>query len=229
MRELARLLRYSRPYVPHLAASVVLMACVGAAQALTALLIGPIFDRVLNPATADAPVLLCTIPILKRQVYLNSLMPSSIHNVWTMVAAGILAVFLVKGLCDYFANYLINYVGFSAVADLRQTVFDRVLHQDANFFENNSTARVMSSIMNDLEKIQVATSHILADWLRQSFTVIFLLWVVMQKDWRLAVFSLTVLPFVLVPTFLLGPRIRRTTRSAQDHAAELNQGLQETL
>src|SRR5229473_1638428 len=229
MRELARLLRYSRPYVPHLAASVVLMACVGAAQALTALLIGPIFDRVLNPASADAPVLLCTIPILKRQVYLNSLMPSSIHNVWTMVAAGILSVFLVKGLCDYFANYLINYTGFSAVTDLRQTVFERVLHQDAHFFEANSTARVMSSIMNDLEKIQVALSHILADWLRQSFTALGLLAVVLQRDWKLAIVSLTVLPFVLVPTLRLGRRIRRTTRTAQDNAAELNQVLQESL
>jgi len=55
MRELGRLLRYSRPYTPHLIVSVVLMACVGAAQALTALLIGPIFDRVLNPASAEAP------------------------------------------------------------------------------------------------------------------------------------------------------------------------------
>jgi subfamily B ATP-binding cassette protein MsbA len=229
MRELARLLRYSRPYVPHLAVSVVLMACVGAAQALTALLIGPIFDRVLNPATADAPVLLCTIPILKRQIYLNSLMPASIHNVWTMVAIGILSVFLVKGLCDYFANYLINYVGFSAVTDLRQSVFERVLHQDAHFFESNSTGRVMSSIMNDLEKIQVATSHILADWLRQSFTALALAAVVLQTDWKLAVVSLTLLPFVLVPTLRLGRRIRRTTRHAQDDAAELNQVLQETL
>ena len=87
----------------------------------------------------------------------------------------------------------------------------------------------MSSIMNDLEKIQVATSHMLADWLRQSFSVIFLLWVVVQKDWRLALVSLTVLPFVLVPTLRIGRRVRRTTRHAQDDAAELNQILQETL
>jgi ATP-binding cassette, subfamily B, bacterial MsbA len=229
MKELGRLLRYSRPYTPHLSISVVLMACVGAAQALTALLIGPIFDRVLNPSSADAPVPLLKVPVLHRQLYLNDFMPASVHNVWTMVAAGILAVFLVKGLCDYFANYLINYVGYSAVTDLRQTVFDRVLHQDANFFEANSTARVMSSIMNDLEKIQVALSHILADWLRQSFTALGLLAVVLQTDWKLAIVALTVLPFVLVPTLRLGRRIRRTTRSAQDATAELNQVLQETL
>ena len=229
MSELGRLLRFSRPYTPYLVLSVLLMACVGAAQALTALLIGPIFDRVLNPASADTPVLLVTLPIFRHKVYLSDLMPASIHNVWTMVAVGILAVFFVKGLCDYCANYLINYVGFSAVTDLRQTVFDRVVHQDAHFFEANSTARVMSSIMNDLEKIQVALSQILADWLRQSFTALGLLAVLLQIDWKLAGVSLTMLPFVLVPTLRLGRRIRRTTRSAQDNAAELNQVLQETL
>ena len=229
MKELSRLLRYSRPYTGHLFFSVILMACVGAAQALTALLIGPIFDRVLNPASEETPVSLFTIPLIKKQIMLGDLLPASIHNVWTMVAIAILAVFLIKGLCDYAANYLINYVGFSAVTDLRQTVFDRVLQQDAQFFESNSTARVMSSIMNDLEKIQVALSHILADWLRQTFTALGLLAVLLQTDWKLAFVSLTVLPFVLVPTLRLGRRIRRTTRAAQDNAAELNQVLQETL
>ena len=146
-----------------------------------------------------------------------------------MVAVAIVATFFIKGVCDYFGNYFINYVGFSAVTDLRQTVFDKVLRQDAHFFESNSTGRVMSSIMNDIEKIQVATSHMLADWLRQTFTVVFLLCVVIQKDWRLALVSLTLLPFVLVPTLRIGRRIRRTTRSAQDEAADLNQILQETI
>ena len=123
-----------------------------------------------------------------------------------------------------------NYVGLSAVTDLRQDVFDRVVRQDAHFFESNSTARVMSSIMNDLEKIQVAMSHILADLLRQSFTAIALLLVVLQTDWKLRFRQLDAcLPFVLLPTLRLGRRIRRTTRSAQDNAAELNQVLQETL
>ncbi len=229
MSELGRLLRYSRRYTFHLVLSVFLMACVGAAQALTVRLIGPIFDRVLNPASADAPVLLFTIPIWRHEVYLDRLMPASVHNVWTMVAVGILAVFAIKGLCDYAGNYLVNYVGLSAVTDLRQDVFDRVVQQDAHFFESHSTARVMSSIMNDLEKIQVALSHMLADLLRQGFTALALGVVVLQTDWRLALVSLTVLPFVLFPTLRLGRRIRRTTRSAQDNAAELNQVLQETL
>jgi subfamily B ATP-binding cassette protein MsbA len=70
----------------------------------------------------------------------------------------------------------------------------------------------MSSVMNDIEKIQVATSHMLADWLRRAFSVVGLLYVVFQQDWKLALVSLTLLPFVLVPTLRIGRRIRRTTR-----------------
>jgi len=228
MRQFGRLLRYVRPYSLVFFGSVVLMAIVGACQALTALLIKPVFDEVLTPTVPNEPVSF-HIALIHKTIYLHQFLPSSIHNVWVMVAISILFVFFVKGLCDYAGNYLINYVGVSAVTDLRQQVFDRVLRQDAQFFESNATARVMSSIMNDVEKIQVATSHILADWLRQSFSGIGLLCVLIGIDWKLALISLTLLPFVLIPTARIGRRIRRTTRRVQDHTADLNEILQETI
>jgi subfamily B ATP-binding cassette protein MsbA len=229
MTELLRLLAYARRYWLYLVLSVLLMALVGAAHGSIALLIGPIFDFVLNPAAPDRPVLLFTIPVLQRPVYLNQFMPAGVHNVASMVAFAILVVFAVKGICDYLANYMINYAGFSAVTDMRNTVFEKVLRHGSEFFEAHSTGRLMSSIMNDIEKIQVATSHILADLLRQSFIVVFLLFVILRKDWQLAVLSLVVMPLILVPTARLGRRIRRTSRRAQDQAAEVNEILQETL
>jgi ATP-binding cassette, subfamily B, bacterial MsbA len=229
VKDRLRLIALARPYWPMLAGSVLLMACVGAAHAMIAFLIGPVFDRVLNPASADTPVLLFTVPVFKHAVYLNQLVPSGLSNIWNKVAFAILIVFLVKGLCDYFGNYLVNYVGVSAVTDLRNRVFEKVIRQGAQFFESNSTGKLMSSIMNDIEKIQVATSHILADLLRQAFIVLGLLFVLLHNDWKLGLVSLTVLPFVLAPTARLGKRIRRTTRRAQDDTAELNQILQETL
>jgi subfamily B ATP-binding cassette protein MsbA len=229
MKDFLRLLTYARRYWFFLTLSVMLMAVVGAAHASIALLIGPIFDRVLKPSSPDTPVVLFTIPVLNQPFYLSQLAPSSIHNIWTMVAFAILLVFAVKGVCDYLANYMVNYVGFSAVTDLRNTVFEKVLRHGSQFFEAHSTGRLMSSIMNDIEKIQVATSHILADLLRQSFVVLGLLFVVLHKDWRLAVASLVFMPLILVPTARLGRRIRRTSRSTQDNTAEINQILQEAL
>src|SRR5437879_13290066 len=86
-----------------------------------------------------------------------------------MVAIALLIVFAAKGICDYFANYMINYVGFSAVTDLRNAVFEKVLRHGSAFFEAHATGRLMSSIMNDIEKIQVAASHFLVDLLAQPF------------------------------------------------------------
>jgi subfamily B ATP-binding cassette protein MsbA len=229
MKDLLRLLAFAKNYWGAILLSVILMACVGAAHGMIALLIGPIFDRVLNPAAPDTPVVLFTDPIFHHPVSLNQLVPGSIHNIWTMVAFAIVSVFVIKGVCDYLANYLVNYAGFSAVTDLRNTVFDKVVRQGAQFFEAHSTGRLMSSIMNDIEKIQVAVSHILADLLRQTFVVLGLLFVILHKDWKLALVSLTVLPFVLAPTARIGRRIRRTSRLTQDRAAELNEILQETL
>jgi subfamily B ATP-binding cassette protein MsbA len=229
MKELFRLLRYVKPYLGTLIVSVALMAFAGGAHGLIAVLIQPIFDRALNPASPEEAVLLFEVPLFKHPVYLADIVPGWIHNVWTMTAFAILLAFFVRGLADYIGNYLINRVGLSAVTDLRQEVFDRVLRQDAQFFDTTSTGRLMSSIMNDIDKIQVATSHILADWLRQSFVGAALLFVIVQRDWRLALFSLTVLPIVMLPTIKLGQWIRKSTRRAQDDTAELNQILQETI
>ena len=228
MRDLYRLLRYAKPYIPALIASVIFMAVVGLSQGLLLVLIPLVFERVLQPSAPDTPALLFTIPHTHIPVYLNSFFPF-VHNIWTMVACGILVCFIANGISDYLGNYLVNWVGISAVMDLRQEVFDRVLQQDAQFFENQTTGRIMSSIMNDIEKIQISVSTMLADWLRQMFTAVFLLLAMVTINWKLSIMGLLVFPVVAFLTTRLGKRIRRTTRHAQDMAAGLNQILQETL
>lgn len=229
MKELFRLLRYARPYTPALLASVILMGVVGATQGVLVKIVPFIFDRVLQPGSPEGPVELLYVPWLDKRLLLDSFVPRGIHNIWTMVAFGILLCFLAKGICDYFGNYLINLVGLSTVMDLRQGVFDHVMRQDAHFFENQSTGRIMSSIMNDADKIQVAVSTMLADWLRQIFTLLALLVAMISIDWRLSLISLLIVPVVGGLTAKLGRRIRRTTRYAQDRAADLNQILQEAI
>jgi subfamily B ATP-binding cassette protein MsbA len=204
------------------------MAIVGLSQGLLVKLIPFVFERVLDPRSPDVPAVLLSLPN-GYKLFLNDIFPAQIHNIWTMVAFGILACFLAKGLCDYFGNYLINWVGVSAVMDLRQDVFDRVLHQDAKFFEDQPTGRIMSSIMNDIDRIQVSISTMLADWMRQMFTALFLLLAMVTTNWRLSLISLFVFPVVAFLTMRLGRRIRKTTRHAQNMAAGLNEILQETL
>lgn len=229
MSELIRLLRYVKPHRIRFSGAVLMMIGVGFFEAVAALLIGPIFDRVLNPQAPDSTVVLFTVPHVHKTVYLNLLVPSWIHNVWTVVAVFVIGVTLGKAICEYLANYLINFVGYSTIMDLRNQLYERIIHQSMSFFHRHSTGRLMSTIVNDIEKIQLAVSEVLADFLRQSFTLVGLLCVVFILDWRLAFLSLGIIPLVMIPSATIGKRIRHSSRSSQANLAEISQLLQETI
>ncbi len=229
MKDALRLAGYSRRYWFLIILAVVLMAVMGLMTAARTLLIRPILARVLRPTADGNPEPLFTIPVIHRNVYLEQFFPPAIHNIFTIVAIAIFVVFLIRGLCDYLGDLATSFVGFSAVKDLRNDVFEKVLGRGAAFFESTSTGAVMSSVMSDIERIQVACSDMLADVLRQSFSVLSLGLLVFGTDWRLAFFSVALFPFVFWPTARLGRGIRRISRKTQDAAGDLNQILQEAI
>lgn len=229
MSDLLRLLRSVRPYGIRLVAGVVMMVGVGFFEAVAALLIGPIFDRVLNPQAPDSAVALLTVPYLEWTLYLDQLLPDWIRNVWTVVSVFIVGVVLSKAICEYLANYWINYVGYSVIMDLRIRLYERILVQSVSFFRRQSTGKLMSAVINDIEKLQLAVSSVLADLLRQTFTLLALLCVVFLLDWQLALISVGLLPLVMIPSAKIGRRIRSSSRSSQANLADLSQLLQETI
>jgi subfamily B ATP-binding cassette protein MsbA len=202
---------------------------VGACEGLTALLIKPIFDYVLDVKGGAARIPLFKIPWVNYEVYLQEFFPSYFQNVWAIVAVCIVAVTVVKGLSEFVANYSINFVGFSVVRDLRNLVYARIVDQSVGFFSRQSTGKLMSAITSDIEKIQIAVSQAAADLLKQVFTLAGLLAVVFIVDWRLALVSFLLIPFVVFPSANIGRHIRTSSRFSQDRMAELNSILQETF
>src|SRR5690349_13772832 len=117
MRRLIRLIRYVRPYSLHLVSSLLLMALIGVCEAFRILLVGPVFDRVLNPSRGMLPaahgdIVLFRIPGTSYDVLLQQFVPEHFQNPWTMVAFAMVAATILKGLCEYAGTYLVNYAGF---------------------------------------------------------------------------------------------------------------------
>ncbi|MGH9583047.1 MAG: ABC transporter ATP-binding protein, partial [Bryobacteraceae bacterium] len=83
MKDLSRLLRYARPYLPALLASIAFMAVVGLSQGLLVKLIPLVSERVLQPHAPAAPAVL-SVPHTGINLDLHTLIPFA-HNVWTMV------------------------------------------------------------------------------------------------------------------------------------------------
>jgi len=227
--QVQRLLAFLKPYSFRFLVAILLMALVGACEALTALLIKPVFDRVLAPGTDAGKIVLFQWPFGGRAIYLQSFFPARIHNAWTIVALAIVTVTLIKGISEFLATYFINFIGHSVVRDLRNLLYSKIIQQSMAFFTRTSTGRLMSAVTSDIERIQYAVSQTAADFLKQSFTLLGLLGVLFYMDWRLALGSLILVPLVVLPSHNIGRYIRVSSRSSQDKMAELNNVLQETF
>ncbi|MGZ4812348.1 MAG: ABC transporter ATP-binding protein [Terriglobales bacterium] len=229
MRNAWRLLRYVRPYALQLLVSVVLLAFVGLLDAFRVLLVGPIFDRVLHPASNSNQIQLFTIPWSHRHIYLQQLVPEHFHNAWTIVAFALVASTILKGLFDYAGTYLVNYAGFGLITDLRDELYNALLRRSVAFFYRFSTGTLLSTLINDIERVQVAMSAILAEFLQQFFTLVFTAFVVVLLGGRLAWVLLLFIPFIVLSVHRIGRRVRSTTRRGQDKLAEIHNILHETI
>ena len=110
-----RLIGYTRRYTPLVVVSVILMAVVGAMTAARTLLIKPVLGRVLRPSMDGPAEPLFVVPVINKAIWLENMVPASIHNIFTIVAIAIVVVFALRGIYDYLGDYITNFVGFSVV------------------------------------------------------------------------------------------------------------------
>ena len=232
MREFLRLLRFVARYTLHFLGALALMATAGGLDAGIALLATPVVDKMLRPASGGGPILLLMPrpPLLDHPVYLNSFIPAGfVHNPASIIALAVVVFTLVKAVSGYAGVYLINYVGYGAVTDLRNHVFEKLIHQPAAFFQRHATGRLMSTVINDIERIQFALSTSLADSVKQFFTLLFFSALLLLLNWKLALYVGVLTPLVVVPTAWLGKHVRRTTRRSQDEIADVQHILHEAV
>ena len=227
--QVKRLLSYVKPYRVSLAVGIFLLALVGLTEAIIALMIKPIVDRVLNPTAPDSNVLLFQFPHGGPAIYLNRFFPSSIHNVWPIVAISLLVVYFVKSLAEFGGTTLVQFVGHRAITNLRNAVYEKIIRQPIGFFHAHPTGRVMSAVINDVERARPAISEHLAEAFRQSFAFVAFMIVLFSIDWKMTLGCSVFLPLVLWPVGKLGRKIRRSVESSQNKLGELNQILQETV
>jgi subfamily B ATP-binding cassette protein MsbA len=229
MQQLTRLLRYVAPYWWQLLSSVLLMAAVGLLDAFRVLLIGPIFDRVLNPGSHSREMQLFKLPGSGNVIYLQQFVPSHFQNPWTVVAFALVAATILKGILDYAGTYLVNYAGFGMITDLRNDLYNSILRRSAAFYQKHTTGSLVSTIVNDIERVQFAMSNVLAEFLQQFFTLIFTAVVVVLLGGKLAWVLLLFVPVIVYSAGKIGRRVRHTTRRGQDKLADIQNILHESI
>jgi ATP-binding cassette, subfamily B, bacterial MsbA len=230
MRNVLRLLRYGLPYTLQWLPGVILSALVGMLDAFRILLLQPIFDRVLTPSAPEGPIML-GLPKSEWHFDLRLLVPPfmHLHNAWDVVAFALVVATILKGLCDYLGNYLVNYAGFGMITDLRNDLYETTLRRSSSFFHKHPTGTILSTVINDVDRVQSSLSAVLGDFLQQFFTfvvaMVFIIHLGGFLSWSLVLF----IPVVIASVRKIGREVRTRTRTGQDKLAEVQNILHETV
>ncbi|HUH63478.1 MAG TPA: ABC transporter transmembrane domain-containing protein, partial [Terracidiphilus sp.] len=228
MKRFFRLLRYGLPYWWQALPGVVLLAMVGVLDNFRTLLFQPIFDKVLQPSAPEGPI---TLGVAHSQWHLDlrQFAPHFLHNAWVVVAYALIASTIVKGLCDYLGTYLVNYAGFGMITDLRNHLYEVTLRRSSSFFHKHATGTILSTLINDVDRVQTAVSAVIGEFLQQLFTFLVGLMIVIRLGGYLSWALLLFIPVVVASSRKIGREVRTRTRTGQDKLAEIQNILHETV
>ncbi len=197
-----RLLRLAKPHIPKIILAMLCMLVVGASAAAAAFLVKPALDDIFLNKDAD---MLLVIPI------------------------AIVLIYFLKGACNYGQTVIMSYIGQRIVTDLRAELYNHIQRQALSFFTRNPTGILMSRITNDVGLIQGAVSEAVTSLLKDSFTLICLVFVIFYRDWKLAIVAMFVFPLTIYPIAKFGEKMRKIATSTQVTMGSLTTLLQETI
>jgi subfamily B ATP-binding cassette protein MsbA len=197
-----RILELAKPHTPKFIMAMVCMLIVGATTSALAFLVKPALDEIFLKKNADMLI-------------------------WIPVA--VVAIYLTKGVCTYTQTILMSFIGQRVVADLRNKLYKQMQMQSLSFFTKNPTGILMSRITNDVSYVQGAVSEAVTSLLKDSFTLICLVFVIFYRDWQLAIIAMFVFPLAIYPIAKFGEKMRTIATSTQVTIGSLTTLLQETI
>ena len=201
---LMRLVReHVRPHVWRLVLAVFCMSVAAAATAGMAYLMDPVLDDVF---IKQDRTMLYVVPI------------------------AVVVVTFAKGAATYGQSVLMAFVGQRVIAELQSRVFAHIMSFDLAFFHDTASGKLVSRLTNDVNLMRNAVANALTGMVKDSLTLLFLLGVMFEKDWRLALLAFVVFPVAVFPIVRIGRRMRKVSGSALTalglYTARLNEAFQ---
>ncbi len=175
-----------------------------------------------------ASAAMLAVPLALRQLIDHGLAAHDVRVI-NRYFAGFLAATVVFGVFAALRFYLVTWLGERVVADLRKAVYGRVVRMDPTFFEVTRTGEVLSRLTADTTLVQAISGVNLSITLRSLLSLIGGLVMLALSSARLMGVILVLIPLVIGPIILVGRRVRRLSRVAQDRIADTSSLVDETL
>jgi ATP-binding cassette, subfamily B, bacterial len=141
----------------------------------------------------------------------------------------LIAILLIQGLFSFIRVNLFAVVSERGMSDLREKLYEKILSQNLEFFEQRRVGEITSRITADIEKLQTAFSITFAEFLRQVFILLIGVIALFITQFKLSLTMLGVFPLIVVFTMFFGRYIKRFSKKRQDYLAKTNVIVEETF
>ena len=125
--------------------------------------------------------------------------------------------------------YLVSWLGERVVADIRQAVFRHLVRLSPGFFETNKVGELLSRLTTDTSLLQTVIGGQASAALRNLLLFLGASAMLVVTSPTLTGFVVLLVPVVVVPIVVLGRRVRRFSRLAQDRVGDVGGHLEEAL
>jgi ATP-binding cassette, subfamily B, bacterial len=167
-------------------------------------------------------------PFLLRDV-LDTAIPEKNTGLLTALVAGMVAIPIVTGALGIGQTWLSNRVGQQVMHDLRTSVYRHLQRLSLAFFTRTRTGEVQSRIANDIGGIDNVVTNTATSIVSNTTTVIATIVAMFLLDWRLAVFSLALLPLFVFLTRRVGAVRKALAAQRQSTMADVSSLVEESL
>jgi ATP-binding cassette, subfamily B, bacterial len=167
-------------------------------------------------------------PFLLREV-LDDAIPDRDAALLTWLVAGMVAISVATGALGVAQTWLSNLVGQRVMHDLRAAVYRHLQRLSLAFFTRTRTGEVQSRIANDIGGVQNVVTSTATSIVSSVTTVLATIVAMFALDWRLAAFSLALLPFFVWLTRRVGRERKRITAERQGRLADMSSLVEESL
>ena len=125
--------------------------------------------------------------------------------------------------------YFVSWVGERVSNDIRQAVFNHLIHMHPGFFEKNIPSEIQSRITTDTTLLQTVIGSSASLALRNALMLVGGLILLVITNPKLSLLVLGSVPFVVLPVVLFGRRVRVLSRSSQDRLADVGSQVSESF
>ena len=167
-------------------------------------------------------------PFLLVEV-LDTAIPERDQGLLSLLVGGMIAIAIATGALGVAQTYLSNVVGQRVMHDLRTSVYRHLQRMSLAFFTRTRTGEVQSRIANDIGGVQNVVTSTATSIASNVTTVLSVIVAMVILDWRLAVFSLAVLPFFVWMTRRVGRERQRIAGVRQGRLADMSSLVEESL